>query len=682
MTARILNGQPLIEIDGKPTYIHGVNYAWFDYGDFGLKLGWGKYKSWSSDASRVSRNIEKIDADFARMARDGATSVRWFLFTDGNNGIDYDRKGNIAGLNPGVFEDIDAAIEIARTHHVRIAFSLLDFIVQFEKQGHPEILGTARGRRDFVEKILRPLLKRYGENDTILSWEVMNEPDAIIAGMDPSTAVDNADPKRPKRLKHPLKFRDFVAFSNAIAREVHELGKGQLVTVGGKRAGFLEWWTQPALGLDHVEIHLHEAGDDTILMELLKPGVLGRPLPVIVGEAPGMNDGHKPPRSTLQWCEWGLHQPGLAGLRMWAITPDKPPEDPDEAKTYTPRAPYDRDDMRVFTRRHPEVCNSAATTRARPAASDKEARSVTDVESPETQGKPETARKPKAKTKIKAKARPKSRKHAGRQTRRMDAKPEIRDIQPSPTEDQPAHGIFYRVLHWRRERKAAEEKILDERERQAMKDLEEELRSDPKKFSLMTSSIQTIVKPVRKRDAMSDLSSLPTIRASSKVFGSQAIQISKAPSFKHAAIPVTQTLHQSPQVIAHHTTQVNYTRELMKKQNLGGLSDFGRTRDTSFGQGAGSRVQPTFVKIANSATAHPAGAGPASSNSQSYQLSRSGSAMKGLENLAGTLGSTLPSHQNIKMYEGTGDCFTKAGAVTNCSDPGIIRFPGINRWGG
>ncbi len=113
--------------------------------------------------------------------------VRWFLFCDGRAGIRFSPGGYPLGLDDFVFRDVDAALEIAGRHGIRIMFVLLDFLwcdpasttrgVQMGGRAH--VLADAGKRDALLDLALRPLVERYGEEPTILAWDIINEPEWI-----------------------------------------------------------------------------------------------------------------------------------------------------------------------------------------------------------------------------------------------------------------------------------------------------------------------------------------------------------------------------------------------------------------------------------------------------------------------------------------------------------------------
>src|SRR5215210_8103880 len=170
---------PTIRWRGGDWYLLGVNYPYLHYGnDFGGNA-WGSY------GVHDPTTYAEVDADFAKMASLGVRTVRWFVFADGRAGITYDAAGLPSGLDEFVFQDFDAALEIAERHNIALNFVLLDFRFLWDATvengvqlgGHASLLATPAGQQGLVRNVFESFFRWYANHPAILSWEVMNEPE-------------------------------------------------------------------------------------------------------------------------------------------------------------------------------------------------------------------------------------------------------------------------------------------------------------------------------------------------------------------------------------------------------------------------------------------------------------------------------------------------------------------------
>ena len=249
----------------------GANLPWVHYGiDFGAN-------AWRPDGG-VAQPEERAQLEqvFARLAATGVQYVRWFLFCDGRAGILFSAGGRPLGLDDFVFRDIDAALEIAGRHGVRIMFVLLDFLwcdpvsamrgVQLGGRAH--VLADAASRDALLTLALRPLLERYAEEPQIFAWDVINEPEWI-------KTVDAVD------------LRAFLVESVGL---VHS-STCHPATVGSAGVRWRDRYT--GLGLDFYQVHWYDSLKHQPSLET-SVDQLSFDRPVLLGEFPTRGSKRNP----------------------------------------------------------------------------------------------------------------------------------------------------------------------------------------------------------------------------------------------------------------------------------------------------------------------------------------------------------------------------------------------------
>lgn len=354
------------------TYLHGCNYPWSTDGStvfYGLDFGaniWGSHLGVSTRGNAVAR-------DFAEMAALGFTVARWFVFCDGRAGIVYDDRGLPLGPDAHLFHDVDAGLEAAREAGMQVDFVLLDHRWMFTglqhtiadpatgvlyearlPEGRARVLLSPAGRDALLERVIAPLLHRYGPAGTrsdlgtaIIAYELMNEPDFV---------VEEWERDLNSRVRRPLPFEVLAELVARLGALVHTLHPGVLTTLGCARVHNLWAWDDEALGLDLLQVHTYpdvrhpEREADIFGIPASRLGV-GRP--VIIGEFPCSGSTHHPegavpPDTTLeQYLEFAVSA-GYLGAWPWSFSGT-------DAYGRVPADP-----LRRFAERHPELVNPRA----------------------------------------------------------------------------------------------------------------------------------------------------------------------------------------------------------------------------------------------------------------------------------------------------------------------------------
>ena len=258
------------DANSPPPFLKGANLPWVHYGiDFGAN-------AWRPEGG-IAQPEERAEVEhaFTQLAAAGVRYVRWFLLCDGRAGITFRsdpstalRAGRPIGLDDFVFRDIDAALEVASRHDIRIMFVLLDFLwcdpasvtrgVQMGGRAH--LLADEDNRSALLDRVVHPLIERYADEPQIMAWDVMNEPEWI-------KTVDGED------------LRAFLRETIALIRSssIHP------ITIGS--AGVRWRASYSDLDLDFYQVHWYDSLKHQPSLET-PVAQLGFDRPVLLGEFP------------------------------------------------------------------------------------------------------------------------------------------------------------------------------------------------------------------------------------------------------------------------------------------------------------------------------------------------------------------------------------------------------------
>ena len=260
---------------GAGEFVVGANLPWVGYGtDVGASV-WHPM----GGLSGRPQALERLDATFARLEQDGVSLVRQFLLCDARSGVRFDTDGVPAGLDESVFPDMDALLASARRHSIQLLPVLLDFHLCHAAKvfngvqlgGRSQVVVDPGARHALIDRVLRPIIERYGDEDGIVAWDVMNEPEWCLQ-------------KRPRTRR--VTFQALQDFLGACVQCVHACAR-QPVTIGCAGTARLDLVTP--LGLDFYQIHWYEKfGWPALAQPVAELGLGDRP--VILGEFPGRSE--------------------------------------------------------------------------------------------------------------------------------------------------------------------------------------------------------------------------------------------------------------------------------------------------------------------------------------------------------------------------------------------------------
>lgn len=251
----------------------GANLPWLRYGcDFGANR-------WQPEGG-VARPETRADltANLARLADCGASVVRWFMLADGRAGLEETASGDLIGLDRFVLRDADAAVEELDRAGLRAVFVLFDFhwftrarrVNAVRLGGRRQLAADPGSRPRLLDRVVAPLLDRYGRHPSILAWDVLNEPDWVT--------------RRLARLSRrgEVPRADMRAFLREVVGLIHERTV-HAATVGCASAQSLRLVQD--IGLDLYQVHWYDHLEPHAPLD--RPvSSFGLDRPVILGEYP------------------------------------------------------------------------------------------------------------------------------------------------------------------------------------------------------------------------------------------------------------------------------------------------------------------------------------------------------------------------------------------------------------
>src|SRR5262249_50986142 len=194
--------------------------------------------------------------------------------------------------------------------------------------GHADTLREAEKRTAVVERVLRPLLMRFGDHPAVLAWEVMPAPDRHTLGVPGreggpqnrsrlGEAVSRGLRNIGRKLGHPPRpelprwveneqMREFLADAVAL---VHRHTHG-LATVGVSSTAALD--LVRGLGLDFYTADWDAGSSEETLLRAVSDLRLDRPL--VLGSFPGRH-----PRRSIKSLLDTARCAGYGGAFVWSV---------------------------------------------------------------------------------------------------------------------------------------------------------------------------------------------------------------------------------------------------------------------------------------------------------------------------------------------------------------------------
>jgi len=294
---------------GSTPFIVGANLPWVGYGtDIGASV-WYPAGGLSSQPA----SVDLLGATFEKLARDGISLVRTFLLCDLRSGVRFDSGGVPTGLDDAVFLDVDTLVSVARQHQIQLMPVLLDFhlcgfahvVDGVQLGGRSRFIEDPEARSALVDLVVRPIVQQYREDETIVAWDIMNEPEWCL-GIGPRTI-------------ERVTFGGLQLFLGEAVDCVHEYSR-QPATIGN--AGTFGLDLVRSLGLDFYQVHWYERFGWNALERTVADLDLGD-RPVILGEFAGRTTSAAKVLDTAK-------RAGYRGALVWSVLAD------DDASAYPP----------------------------------------------------------------------------------------------------------------------------------------------------------------------------------------------------------------------------------------------------------------------------------------------------------------------------------------------------------
>jgi hypothetical protein len=287
----------------EPFWI-GVNLPWLNYGgDFGANR-WQP----AGGVGQPGRRAALREA-LGRLADGGVSCVRWFMLADGRAGLQETPDGDPLGLDPAFWRDAAGALEELERAGLLAIFVLFDFhwfkrarfINGVRAGGRRALALDPARRRRLIERVLGPLLERYGRHPSVLAWDVINEPEWVTRGSRLSPRVFDASRETMR------------AFIRDVVTVIHDR-TSHAATVGSastRTLGLVE-----GLGLDVYQAHWYDrlakrAPLDRLVAEL------GLNRPIVLGEFP-TRGSRRSPAEIVEIAR----SAGYAGALAWSALAD------------------------------------------------------------------------------------------------------------------------------------------------------------------------------------------------------------------------------------------------------------------------------------------------------------------------------------------------------------------------
>ncbi|WP_234122454.1 glycoside hydrolase 5 family protein [Clostridium hydrogenum] len=281
----------------------GADYAWKDWGSDFSDNGW-------------TDRFTKIKADFDSMASQGVHAVRWWVFCDSWAAPLFsstDGSGVCTGLPDKWIDHMIEATNYAKSKNMKIYYTFTSFDVAKTNKAfyHGSIIDNLTVRKSFIDNAVTPIVKALGNNEGVMAWDVVNEPEWMISSNDggnPGEAITGFSLSTVRSF-----VKDMVDCIHQYAKQPVSVGSASMKWIGGQ----YNFWS--GLNLDFYDFHWYDWATPWFNPLRTSAAALKLDRPVMIGEMmpDTMNSSLK--MSHEQVLE-GLLKNGYSGYMLWAWT--------------------------------------------------------------------------------------------------------------------------------------------------------------------------------------------------------------------------------------------------------------------------------------------------------------------------------------------------------------------------
>lgn len=292
---------------GRKWFVVGANWRGLDYGqNFGAN-------AWFPQGNGLAKHPQWVRVQLNIMQRAGIKVVRVSLLDDGRTVLDKD--GHVTRYDAIFQQDVRTFLQLAQEAQLKVEFTLVDFLLAGKLEELKGVVLRGRGRlmtepqrqEAFLQSFLQPFLQEFGHHPAVLSFDVINEPEWVVARQDGGDWEGVKD--LATKATTPIPGPQMQAFITACSTAIHRHAPGKLVTVGVS-APFLPFLH--ALPLDYVALHHYPWMGD--LLPYLRAVPTGKPW--MLEEYPT----HQTPLSLTDYLDLALTNGG-AGAFLWNFSP-------------------------------------------------------------------------------------------------------------------------------------------------------------------------------------------------------------------------------------------------------------------------------------------------------------------------------------------------------------------------